>query len=347
LAAKPSAIVPAPRLRRVGPGDRAAAGRLQHDDRRWLPALAFTAAMLGGCTAIQPTPMTIDTTEQDFEQLWDYDKPADSETRFRAALTKATAGSEAQLQLLTQIARTHSLRRDFAGAHQLLDQVEPKLAATTTKVRIRYALERGRTFNSAGDRARAKVLFADAWEQASRADLDFYAIDAAHMMAFVTPPAEQHQWNLKALALTERTPDARAKKWLVALYNNIGWTYHDEQNYAAALAMFEKALAAAEARGAPTQIRIARWTIARCLRSLGRYDEALSRQIVLRDSPALGGADDGYVFEEIGENLLALKRDAEARVSFARAHALLKDDKYLQANEAARLERLRVLGGVQ
>ena len=291
--------------------------------------------------------MTIDTTRQDFEQLWDYAQPAESEARFRAALETVEAGSENQLQLLTQLARTHSLRRDFDASHKLLDQVEPRLAQSTPKVRVRYALERGRAFNSAGDKARAKPLFVSAWEQASAAGLDFYAIDAAHMMAFVTPPAEQHEWNLRALALTEKTPDQRAKKWLVALYNNIGWTFHDEKKYADALAMFEKALAASEARGNATQIRIARWTLARCLRSLGRFDEAFGRQIALRDAPNLDGANDGYVFEEIGENLLALKRDAEAGPSFARAYALLKDDKHLQANEAARLERMRRLGAAQ
>ena len=51
------------------------------------------------------------------------------------------------------------------------------------------------------------------------------------------------------------------------------------------------------------------------------------------------------MFEEIGENLLALSRDAESRESFARAYELLRDDPYLKANEAARLERLKKLGG--
>ena len=294
--------------------------------------------------------MTIDTTSEDFEHLWDYGQPAESEARFRGELARAESGSQAQLQLLTQIARTHSLRRNFAEAHALLDQVEPKLALSTPKIAVRHALERGRTFNSAGDKPRAKTLFVAAWERASAEGLDFYAIDAAHMMAFVTPSEEQHEWNLKALALTERTPDRRAKKWLVSLYNNIGWTYHDQNNYQAALAMFEKALAAAEARGprsSATQVRIAKWTIARCLRSLGRHDEALRQQIALRDAPNQGGSNDGHVFEEIAENLVVLKRDAEARPNFARAWALLKDDKYLQASEAARLERLRVLGGVE
>ncbi len=195
--------------------------------------------------------MKIDSTAQDFEQLWDYDRPAESESRFRAELARAAPESEAHSQLLTQIARTHSLRGEFREAHELLDDVEKKLPGATVKVGVRYALERGRTFNSAGDKTRAKTLFLVAWERASAEGLDFYAIDAAHMMAFVTPPAERHQWNLKALALTERTADARAKKWEVSLYNNIGWTYHDQADYPAALAMFEKAQAAAEARGRP------------------------------------------------------------------------------------------------
>jgi len=312
----------------------------------WTMAVATIVST--GC-AFQRTKehMTMDTTKQDYADLWEFDNPAESGTRFKTELARVAPDSEAALQLTTQIARTHSLRRQFAEAHALLDTVEAKLPTSTPKIRVRYALERGRTFNSAGDKARAKALFLSAWEEANATGLDYYAIDAAHMMAFVTPPAEQHAWNERALALTERTPDQRAKSWLVSLYNNIGWTYHDERDYQAALAMFGKALAAAEAQGKPMPIRIARWTVARCLRSLGRYDEALRGQIALRDAPKLDGANDGYVYEEIGENLVALNRGGEAQPNFARAYALLKDDKTMQANEAARLERMRMLGGVR
>ena len=316
---------------------------------RTLRGAAF-AALLCLAACAKTTMTAHDTMHHDFEPLWDYNDPAASEARFRAELARVAAGTEAESQLLTQIARTHGLRRDFAQAHALLDRVEPRVATSSPKIAVRYALERGRTFNSTGgeeNKARAHALFVAAWDKASAAGLDFYAIDAAHMMAFVTPPAEQHQWNLKALALTERTPDARAKKWLIALYNNIGWTYHDEKNYPAALDMFEKALIAANARGSPTQQRVAQWAVARCLRSLGRIDEALARQVALRDAPNLGASGDGYVFEEIGENLQLLGRADEARVNFARAYELLKDDAWLQANESARLARLRELGGVR
>ncbi|MEO8134330.1 MAG: hypothetical protein ABI831_10165 [Betaproteobacteria bacterium] len=71
---------------------------------------------------------------------------------------------------------------------------------------------------------------------------------------------------------------------------------------------------------------------------------ALQRQIALRDDPAAGARNDGYVFEEIGENLLAQGFGGEARPSFARAFALLKDDASLKANEAARLALLKLAG---
>jgi hypothetical protein len=56
------------------------------------------------------------------------------------------------------------------------------------------------------------------------------------------------------------------------------------------------------------------------------------------------GTSDGYVREEIGECLLALGREAEARPHFARAWSLLSRNPWLAASEPARLERLRTLG---
>ncbi|MEO8136084.1 MAG: tetratricopeptide repeat protein [Betaproteobacteria bacterium] len=311
---------------------------------RILTLLMLACSLAAGCAHPASSP-EMGTASDDFESLWDYGQPLASESRFRQAMERFPNAGEAHDQLLTQIARTFSLRGDFVDAHRILDDVETRLSAATTKVRVRYELERGRTFNSSGDTVRALALFGSAWERASTAGLDVLAIDAAHMLAIASPPPEQHAWNLRALALAERSADPRAKKWRVSLYNNIGWTYHDQGDSAAALTMFERALDAALQAGRPEPVRIARWTIARCLRSLGRYADALSRQLALRDDPVPGAADDGYVFEEIGENLLALGRGFEARPSFARAWALLRDDPELRANEGGRLARLRELGG--
>jgi tetratricopeptide (TPR) repeat protein len=281
------------------------------------------------------------------DRAWDFERPAESEARFRAELAVLPPDSAARLELLTQLARAQGLQRHFAAAHTTLDAVEQALPGSPERVVVRYLLERGRVFNSAQQADRAVPLFLAALERARAAGEDFLAIDAAHMLGIAAPAEARLQWNLDALALTEQTRDPRARRWLGSLYNNIGWTYHDRGEYRTALTYFEQALHAAQARADPRAIRIARWTVARAYRSLGRYDEALVIQRELACEWAETDAPDGFVYEELGELLLAKGDAAAAQDNFARAYALLAQDAGLQANEPERLARLRRLGGIQ
>jgi tetratricopeptide (TPR) repeat protein len=282
----------------------------------------------------------------DFDALWDYNQPAQTESAFRALLPEARASdtSSYYLELLTQIARTQGLQRDFAAAQETLDQVEANLAAEPSRARVRYLLERGRVFNSSGKQEAARPLFEAAWEEGQACHENFHAIDAAHMVAIAAPPQEKLEWNRKALALLEQTADARAQKWGGSLYNNIGWDYHGQGQYQLALESFQKALSWRQREGDPREILIAQWCIARALRSLGQVEEALRRLQELQEEwkPLGGGA--GYVEEELGECLLALERPGEARPYFARAYEKLAQDPWLVAQEPARLERLKRLG---
>lgn len=285
-------------------------------------------------------------TSNNFDDLWDYNQPAATEARFRALLPQLADEPARHAELLTQIARTQGLQRQFDAAHVTLDQVQAMLATAPARVRIRYLLERGRVFNSAGKVAEARPLFLEAWERAQAAAEDFHAIDAAHMMGIIEPTAEQRRWNRLALALTEQTADQRAKKWLGSLSNNLGWSYFDEGDYTTALDCFTKALAAREAQGNAGQIRIARWCVAKTWRMLGQVTEALTMQQALLAETQQLGEPDGYVSEELGECYLALQQPAQATPHFAQAYALLSQDGWLVANESARLARLKQLGQV-
>jgi len=92
--------------------------------------------------------------------------------------------------------------------------------------------------------------------------------------------------------------------------------------------------------------RIGRWSIAHTLRKQGRVENALTALRALAADYGPDGDPSGYTQEELGECLLALDRADEARPHFAAAHAILKDDVWLQRDEPARLERLAELGGV-
>ena len=93
-----------------------------------------------------------------------------------------------------------------------------------------------------------------------------------------------------------------------ALINNMGWTYHHMERYDEALQWFEVALALRTAEKHPARIHVAQWCVARCLRSLGRIDEALAMQRALKAACEIGGEPDPYVNEEIAACELALQQ---------------------------------------
>ncbi|MFN8528776.1 MAG: tetratricopeptide repeat protein [Anaerolineae bacterium] len=279
------------------------------------------------------------------DSAWDFNQPQVSEQRFRALLDQTK--SPDYEEVLTQLARAQGLQGHFDEAHRTLDDVEQRLAADRYRIRIRYALERGRVFNSSGDPARAKPLFLQAWEIAQRHGEMVLAIDAAHMVAIVEEPDAGLEWNQKALALAESSTDERARRWKGSLLNNIGWAYHDKGAYTEALTAFQEALRVRQQDGSTLdQIQIADWCIARTLRSLNRIDEALSIQQRLQAEHEAAGTSDGYVTEELRGVFVGTGCADAAKPYFARAYVELSQDSWLVRQEPARIERLRTLGDV-
>ena len=273
-------------------------------------AFAGTAAVAAAAAA------TLAAFSAELDAQWDYDRPALSAERFRAALARWEPDEPQALVVETQIARAQGLEGRFADAHATLDQVAARLDGMPSHVRVRYLLERGRAFNSAGARERAVPLFAEALALAGCADDEFYAIDAAHMLGIAAPAAEQLHWNMKALALAQAAADPRARRWDASLYNNIGWAYLDQGDPATALAYWQKALVAREAAGDVRRIRVARWTVARGLRALGRLDEAEAAQLALAAELERAGEVDPDVYAELAA-IATARGDAKTAQAWA------------------------------
>ena len=124
----------------------------------------------------------------DFDSLWDYSHPDQTETKFLELLPQFPEKDPARLELLTQIARAQGLQREFNDAHLTLDQVENQLSIESSRARVRYLLERGRVFNSSKYPEEARPFFKQALTMAQELNEDFYAVDAAHMLAIVADP---------------------------------------------------------------------------------------------------------------------------------------------------------------
>lgn len=286
------------------------------------------------------------STLPEFDSLWNYDDPASTEVKFRQLIPQAEKSGNIiyHAQLLTQLARTQGLQRKFDDAHKTLDKALQLIATGNVTGRIRYLLERGRVFNSSNQPGKARPLFLEAYEEALTHNEDFYAIDAAHMLGIVDKGEDSLKWNERAIELAEISKDQRAKKWLGSLYNNTGWTYHDNMDYEKALDYFLRNVTWHKERGSKKPLIIAKWSVARTFRSMDRITEAFDIQMnLLKELGQMKLEQDGYVFEEIGECLLALNRKDESKEYFKKAYELLSKDIWLEANEEERLERMKSL----
>jgi tetratricopeptide (TPR) repeat protein len=239
------------------------------------------------------------------DSLWDWDDPAESERRFRAA-AESERGLDGEI-LITQVARAVGLQGRFDAAAELLDELPDD---EDEELRVRVLLERGRALNSSGDTARAGPEFEAALEAAEQAGFEHLAVDAIHMLAIVAAAADQDELNGRALELASTASDPRARQWRASLLNNMGWTAFERGDLAGALKLFEDALAARLEQGKQSEIIAARWCVARTLREIGRVDEALAIQLTLADDLRAAGKTDHYVDEEIAACRAALNTAA-------------------------------------
>lgn len=291
------------------------------------PACRRHAARCLCAVVLSATPLAA-RPAVDVQSLWDFARPEVSEARFRERLRDASPDDAAIL--LTQIARTYGLRREFDRARAILAPLAPELPSRSAEAQARFHLELGRTDVSATHRAAEKTpearasarkSYLVAYDIARANALDSLAIDALHMLPFVeTDPAAGLRWNRQALELALRSTQPDARRWEAALRNNIGYSLHQTGRYEEALAEFRSAAAVVEREGNAEKTRIAHWMVAWTLRAMGRVDDALAIQRRLERENDAAGKPDPHVYDELAR-LHEAKGDAAVAAHYARLAA--------------------------
>lgn len=200
--------------------------------------------------------MSETVTQDQLDELWDFDDAEKSRRAFESALAEAAPGSPAAGILTTQLARAFGLQGHFAEADAVLDSIESPDDALAARV----LLERGRLRSSEGEMDAAVPLFEAALLIAAAEDADFLVADAAHMLAIADGDRAEH-WTARGLTTVEESNDPRVKRWAVSLHNNLGWKLVDDGHPAAGLAELELAADAARDYGTPAQQRRAQEAI--------------------------------------------------------------------------------------
>jgi tetratricopeptide (TPR) repeat protein len=272
--------------------------------------------------------------------LWDFDDLDATEERLRAQLEIETL-DDGRAEVLTQLARIEGLRGELERADALADEAAP--LAESAVARARLALERGRIRRSSGNREAARPLFESAYAGALEAQQYFMAADAAHMVALVMPDHPGViKWTQRGLELAET--HSTAAYWAGPLLNNLGWELYEADDFEGALDAFERALAVREQEPDKSgPIEIARYSVGKTLRALGRSDEAvplLERAVAWATEQ---GAPDGWFHEELAEEYAASGRPDDAKKQALLAIPLLEHDDPSLADDGERASRLRAL----
>jgi tetratricopeptide (TPR) repeat protein len=202
------------------------------------------------------------------DELWDFEDPAGSERRLAVEEASESHTDSERAELVTQRARALGLQRRFEDGRALLDSLgDPSDSA----VRTRVALEAGRLLNSAARASEAVPEFETAATAAESAGLLFLQIDALHMLA-IADQTRSSKWAAQAIELALAAPDDRTRRWLVALYNNLGCWHSDGGRLDEALDSFRQALAWAERVGTEQQRAWAREDIDECVAAIAARD---------------------------------------------------------------------------
>ncbi len=237
------------------------------------------------------------------DSLWDFSDAAASAQRFQQAADDTGRDEGGRAEFATQLARAFGLLGRFDDGLAVLAAVQGATEDPSDRLQARAALEHGRLLRSMDRPDDAVPFFTLAVRKAASAGAQFLALDALHMLA-VSDAGHEEEWAAEGLALVDAATDDRIRRWGVALHNNLGWFLHDSGRPEEALPEFEAALRAAETVGTHEQRHLGRWAVARCLRTLGRLDEAG----VLQQQLAAERPDDGFVRAELA--LLAQAADA-------------------------------------
>ncbi|TFD77766.1 tetratricopeptide repeat protein [Cryobacterium fucosi] len=267
---------------------------------------AFAADQIPPAVTVPPRPAPPKTgpvSQALLDSLWDFTDAEASARRFQQAADDAGRDEGGRAELSTQVARAFGLLGRFDDGLAALAAVQEATKQPTDRLQARVALEHGRLLRSMDRPGDAVPFFTLAVRKAASAGAQFLALDALHMLA-ISDAGHEEEWAAEGLALLDTATDARIQRWGVALHNNLGWFLHDSGRPEKALPEFEAALLAADTVGTHEQRHQGRWAVARCLRTLGRADEARALQLQL----AAERPDDDYVLAELA--LLAQAADA-------------------------------------
>lgn len=245
---------------------------------------------------------------------------------YQRALTEAKTirDNSGETEALAMIARTYLTMNESDSAFSWLQQAEKIANDLEPKGWSRFQAVKGRYLWQKNQLDEATRMFKDLYDYCVKNNLAERAIDAAHMVAITGSPQEQVEWGKKGIAQAEA---GHIERWLGPLWNNLGATYEDMNQYDSALAAYQKAREYHYKYGTPRNKVIADYAVGHILVKLGRYSEAGDwlKPVLAQCEESQDHEFIGLTCRDLGDIGYASGNYDEALELYVRAKALLEE----------------------
>lgn len=225
------------------------------------------------------------TKLENFEDLL-YGDPAEREKNLTALLPEAEALADKSiyLQILAEIALAQASQKNFYQAHKTLDHTEAALTPQYPLAHARILLERGRTFQLAGNIEAALSHLKHSYELSQKNNLDL-PTNVAFLIAYYAQNLDEKiLWYKRAIDIAKYSSHLHGS--LALIHKELAQTYLERKKYKEALEAFKDCLNFVEDRmdinqGDIITAREVKWRIGHVLRLSGNLKEALAMQLSL------------------------------------------------------------------
>ncbi|GAB5592796.1 hypothetical protein Unana1_07696 [Umbelopsis nana] len=221
-----------------------------------------------------------------YEFVWDTNPDTALVAKiFQKILEHRFVNDDIRAEIMTQQARAMGLLGQFDVALRILARAKEKSSAPISC--IRYLLEYGRVLRLSGKPDESASYFRQAYDEAVNVE-DYYAADAAHMLAILDPtagPNDDTTWLEIVLAIARKSDYPPTKQWAAIALNDAAGSSFNQGDYQRAFETFteESKLRKVDMETCNTAktkdaFRNARWSIAHTLRHMNRDEEAYHLQ---------------------------------------------------------------------
>ena len=226
-------------------------------------------------------------------------------------------------EVYSMVARTYLITGKKEEGRPWIDKAKDLANPEQPMGWSRYLGVRGRFEWQDDEKDKATKTFKEMYDYCSTNKLHSRAIDAAHMVAITGSLETQVEWGLKGIKEAE---EGNVTGWLGPLWNNLGATYEEMNEYEKSLDAYQKAREYHWLHGDEMNKLIADWAVGHAFRLAGHHEEAAKwiRPVLAWCERIDANEFIGWSCKELGEIELAKGNNSAALEYFVRAEEKLK-----------------------